>query len=315
MPLSSADTLPDQPSQNEPPSQDRLSALPAELQVQTSEYLDYADICHVRAASKALRLSFPDALNRLNKELSSAWTSLKEIFQHHACYVNSQGMLRILELDDASVKKHVLNHATVCGFSSTVTRWLLHPKEQQFACNKCRVVKPGSEFLRGTMSDWYQFNPIGGRIQSERTDLQKLASFECGECLCEHHPDDTHFVGAMPGQAEWISKCHKCHIIERLPAVVSSELFVSGFCKACFREINQDWSEYKAFLKDSFVAMERYEQAVLGESRDWSGLPNCPVAPEFVTTISTNNRRPLLNWRQFEFAQNPDGSTALTRRR
>ncbi|KAH0846590.1 hypothetical protein FOPE_12190 [Fonsecaea pedrosoi] len=283
-------------------TQDRLSSLPGELQLQIAEHLNYSDLVRVRRASKALRHCFADPSIRLIDEMAKAWAEIERKFQD--CYFSVDTNMSLLGLDVnlTSTVQKVEEYAMERGFSNTLVRWLVRPSLYHFSCSKCHTMKPWTDFPSESLRQTFPFRPRANPLMTQQDNKMILESMTCGACTAAEQPRAYHSLGLRNGTSS-IIKCHRCLTIKQAPHDLSFRLRFSGFCQQCFGEVHQDWFEYKSFLQDCLARMEAYEKSVDMESLWWRGFPECPVPAEFVAALNSPNHRPLPSCREIVLAQ------------
>ncbi|KAJ9612269.1 hypothetical protein H2200_003866 [Cladophialophora chaetospira] len=287
------------PTQSPPSNQ--ISSLPQELQLHIAQYLDCSDVCHVGAASRSLRDTFPDPLRQLNDELSRAWIEIHRVFGDRY-YVTSAMQLFPYTVDNKTIQQRVHEHAVACGYSRLVVRWLEQPQYLKLACSKCKLLKPSADFPHASLILLYPFSHC---VASSRLKyVQILGAIECGECLAERHPTLYHILGSHQERSK-IIKCHNCHVVKRSATDVPARQFSSGLCKECFEEINADWFRYKTFLRECLTNMEQYELGGFKGMRDWSGFPACPVSTDYIESLATGKKKPLPHYLEWAFPPLP----------
>lgn len=273
-----------------------LSSLPAEIQILIAEDLDIKDLCAVRASSRSLACSFVAPNAWLIKELARAWCELDRAFgwRYDVDY--------LVTLTDP-VRKQVTLHVASCGFSPTISKWLIDPLLHQFPCSSCHRVKPFEQFPSDDLRDLFPFRVDAFEVITRAVYKEALSNLTCGKCEAE---STSRYVYLGFGDFESCTiKCEGCLEVY-VAREVSTAVSRSRFCPDCFWRINSDWSKYKSYLrryKSSLRKCASYLQDCLRRMEEHEdgqslipppgGFLRCPGTPGFAEALSSEHHRGL----------------------
>ncbi|KAK5229620.1 hypothetical protein LTR47_006824 [Exophiala xenobiotica] len=254
--------------------------LPCEIHLKLSKYLDYDDLCNLGATCRTLRDRMThETTGRLKKELSQAWNDIGGVFKNEYHFIKKP---RLPQHD--VVKQQVYGYALVRGYSKIIAKWLVNPSTYHFPCTKCKRTCSMQLFDCTTLvpSFLHNFPDRPYRPQSHHEFYEALI---CGDCLVTKHRGLYYFLGTGDHRSRIIN-CDECHMIKVSADDMTLKLMMSCFCEECFRKLNNDWFQYKAFVQDTLEKMKQHEDNPAGHIQ-WKALPQCPLSAEKVQALTS----------------------------